>query len=195
MSKYLLLLLILSCSVLWGMQQRQEIADLAVQLAGMIDIEQPLFLELRTGEWTNSLESALRSELLLRGADLRESRSVHSSVLFIEGQAEGDEALSVRLHELGLTAASLVQINLEIGWITVERKSLLSYKTERRPVYNFTLKQISLPSARLTAIRTLAYERRSNQVAEYGSSRLRWFEPIMASLGLASMIFLLWTTE
>lgn len=168
---------------------------MAVQLAGLIDIGQPLFLELRTGEWTSSLETALRSELLLRGADLRESTTAHSSVFFLEEHEGIQASLITRLQSYGLETASLVQINMEIGWETVEHKGFLSYRRERHPVYNFTVKQISLPDARLTMIRSLVFQRSSDRSAEFLSSRLRWFEPVVASLGLASMVFLLWTTE
>ncbi len=195
MKHYLLLAVLLLCVSLSGMQQRQEIEALAVQLAGLIDIGQPLFLELRTGEWTSSLETALRSELLLRGADLRESTTAHSSVFFLEEQEGIQASLITRLQSYGLETASLVQINMEIGWETVEHKGFLSYRRERHPVYNFTVKQISLPDARLTMIRSLVFQRSSDRSAEFLSSRLRWFEPVVASLGLASMVFLLWTTE
>lgn len=195
MKHYLLLAVLLLVVSLHGVQQRQEIEALAVQLAGLIDLGQPLFLELRTGEWTGSLGTALRSELLLRGADLRESTTAHSSVFFLEEQDDIHASLTGRLESYGLESASLVQINLEIVWETVEHKGFLSYRRERRPVYNFTVKQISLPDARLTMIRSLAFERSSDRAGEYLGNRLRWFEPVVASLGLASMIFLLWTTE
>ncbi|HOH47204.1 MAG TPA: hypothetical protein PLX59_05135 [Candidatus Cloacimonadota bacterium] len=195
MKKFLLLAVVLLAVSLQGMQQRQEIEGLAVQLAGLIEIGQPLFLELRAGEWTSSLEAALRSELLLRGADLRENTDAHSSVFFLEEQEGLQASLVSRLESYGLDSASLVQVNMEIGWETVEHKGFLSYRRERHPVYNFTVKQISLPEARLTMIRSLVFQRSSDRTGELLGSRLRWFEPVVASLGLASIVYLLWTTQ
>jgi hypothetical protein len=42
-------------------------------------------------------------------------------------------------------------------------------------------------------IQALSFERTGTAVES--SSRLRWYEPVFASLALASMIYLLWTTE
>ena len=194
MKKYLLFVLALMLVRLPAMQQRQQLAVVAADLAALVELEEPIFLELRTGEWTTALDAALRQELLSRGADIRESGVSHSPVS-VYTHTQDETSTAARLTALGLEQARLVQVTMDIVWLTVEHKSFLSYRQERKPVYNFTLRQISLPGGRLERIDSLSREIQSSVVGDRGSTRLRWFEPILASLALASMVFLLWNTE
>lgn len=194
MQRYLLLLILVLIMPVYGLQQRQDATELAESLANLINIEEPIFLELRTGEWTSSLDVSLREALLTRGADLRENTgSLHSPVYLTDPDDQEAADTQSLLEQYNLETASLVSITMDIGWLTVEHKGFLSYRQERKPVYNFTIKQIELPSNRLMLIQTISFERTGTAVES--SSRLRWYEPVFASLALASMIYLLWTTE
>ena len=191
----LLIILLGSCLALSARGQSLEAIQIADSLAARISTSEPLFLELRTGEWTPSLQIALRRALLARGADLRELESEFVAEQDSSGGAALTPGADYPLSKLGLSSALLVQIDMDYGWQTIERKSFLSYKQERHQVYNFGIKQIKLPDHKLQAISVYVHEKKDPGSTQTQISRLRWFEPVFASLALGSIIYLLWTTE
>lgn len=195
MRRLIPLLLLLSVLPLWANQREVEIRSLAAEIAALIDTEQPILLELRAGEWSLSLEAALRRELLAKGADLREKLESHSPA-FYSTDPNGESTGQYILQSYGLQSALLVQISMDIGWQTVEHRRFLSYRQERKPLYNFSIKQILLPEAKLLELDSLSRSLGGQTDTDAsGSNKLLWFEPIVAVLGITSIIYLLWTTE
>lgn len=192
-----MLLILLSWSVFASAKnQSLEASQIADSLAARISVSEPIILELRTGEWTPALQTALRKALLNRGADIREIRGEFPS----PAPADSMDAFPMlgdgySVEQLGLDSALLVQVDMDYGWQTIERKTFFSYTQERHQVYNFGIKQIRLPAYKLQAISVYVHERKNQGSSETKISHLKWFEPVFASLALASIIHLLWTTE
>lgn len=197
MPRTVLILIILLCWSLGAAARNQslEAGQIADSLSARISVSEPLILELRTGEWTPALQTALRKALLARGADIREMRGDFEAQPDSLPDPTVQPGAGYPLAQLGLSSALLVQVDMDYGWQTVERKTFLSYKQERHQVYNFGIKQIRLPDYKLQAISVYVHERKDSGSAETTFSRLKWFEPVFASLALASVIYLLWTTE
>ena len=196
LQRVLVLIILLSWSLgLAAKNQSLEAAQIADSLAARISVSEPLILELRTGEWTPVLQTALRKALLARGADIREMQGEYLAEPDTLSDPAVQPGAEYPLAQLGLSSALLVQVDMDYGWQTVERKSFLSYKQERHQVYNFGVKQIRLPDYKLQAISVYVHERKEPGSSETTFSRLKWFEPVFASLALASVIYLLWTTE
>lgn len=196
MPRYLVLIVLLLWSITAAAKyQSIEAAQIADSLAARISTSEPVILELRTGEWTPALQTALRKALLLRGADIRELGSDFPTVSDSLGDDPAEPGSDYQLHELGLSSAVLVQVDMDYGWQTIERKTFLSYRQERRQVYNFGIKQIRLPDHKLQAISVYVHERKDPGATDSLISRMKWFEPVFASMALASIIYLLWTTK
>lgn len=162
------------------------------RIVELLDISQPLFLEIQAGDLTSDLDFRIRQQLLKMGADLRES------LPGLESEAAGADAdsLSVpRLDYYALKRANLVQVTMELGGTTIERKSFLSYSSERFPLYNFQVRQIALPRYQLTRIDSLGFVDQTRKTEGPTLTSIKWFEPVLASTVLASIIYLLWTTE
>ncbi|MDZ4121015.1 MAG: hypothetical protein U1C33_01245 [Candidatus Cloacimonadaceae bacterium] len=172
-----------------GFQARQ----ISLELIKSIEYSKPIILEVRAGEFTNQLEGELSQILLSLGADIREpqTRYVHT---IIDPSLDAAED-KYNLTGFGLESAHLVRISMDITWQMVEEKRFLSYRTSRVPVYSFDVKTIELPENRLKTISTYEIAGAASARNEYGSFRLRWFEPIFASAALGSLLYLLWTTE
>mgnify|MGYP006967020225 CR=1 FL=1 len=99
------------------------------------------------------------------------------------------------LLDYGVDSANLVQIDMNIKWQTTEQKGFFFYRSERKPVYSFSIKQIRLPMHKLISISTYDYSQSSARDNTMPSTRLRWFEPLFATAAVASLVFLLWTIE
>jgi len=160
------------------------------QIVELIDVSRPLILNIQAGDLTPRLDFLIRGLLLSKGADLREADPL-SGLAF--SAAEEDSLAD--LAPYALQSLNLVSIGLELGGTTVEHKNFLSYRSERFPLYTFQVKQISLPGYKLLRIDELSFTDRELVSSGTSISSLKWFEPVLATTALASLIFLLWTIE
>jgi len=172
-----------------------EISALGEAIVKQISTGEPLILDIRAGEWSQALANEIKRQLLLRGADIREAGlGQHSPALtFTEEDSLGLEEYNLEL--LKLKTALLVWVEMELRWQTVERKSFLSYSSQRKPLYVFNIKQIFLPSRQLRQVGSVSRELNANEHSRETMSGIKWFEPMLATAALASIIYLLWTTE
>ncbi|MDP3113747.1 MAG: hypothetical protein Q8M98_03125 [Candidatus Cloacimonadaceae bacterium] len=192
---FLILLATFFCANANARLSHVELGDLSIELAARMDLREPMFLEVRAGEWSSALETNIRRILLEKGADVRESgANIHLPAL-TSTTDRPEEQQSIDLKPFYLSSASLVQVQMELQWQTVERKNFLSYRNERKPLYVFNIRQISLPSFRLQKISTYSIRPKFSPESEYSVSGIKWFEPMLATAALASIIYLLWTTE
>ncbi len=183
------ILLFAHATMAWAEQQDSEVELIAAQIAELIPTTDAIFLDLRCGEWTPALSQELNRILLENGADIRQIRSYP---IFAE---TNEDERGVRLDDYALDQARLVRVNMNIRWQTQERKSFFSYRTEQMVVYDFELRQLLLPEHRLIKIDTIKHTVPSSQDGSISAPRLRWFEPLIASTAIASIVFLLWTLE
>jgi hypothetical protein len=193
MLKYLLPVCIFLClSVpVWGLQAAHEAETIAAAIAEEIQTGEPIFLDLRTGEWTASLTQNLSKILLAREADLRDNpNSLQNPEFAMEITEEGYK--QINLKDYGINAAVLVQVNLNVKWQERIEKNFFSYRSTRHPIYSFETKQIHLPEQRLIKISAYDFSRTDSPEKEVSRLRLRWFEPLVATTAIGSMIFLLW---
>ncbi|MCD8480449.1 MAG: hypothetical protein LRZ88_09650 [Candidatus Cloacimonetes bacterium] len=188
--KRILVVLLLFCALFaWAEQQQKESDDIANSIAEFIDTDLPVLLDIRCGEWTPALSQSLSRLLLAKGTDIRE---LGSAAHFDE---HSQTPLSATLAEYGLSGANLVQVELILKWQMIEHKSFFSYRTERKPIYSFVVKQLKLPEHQLTKVNTHDFSPAESRESSISAPRLRWFEPLIAGSALASIIFLLWTIE
>lgn len=153
------------------------------RIVDLIDVSQPLILDIQAGDLTPRLEFLIHGMLLSKGADLRDSG--HAAFL------ENPEDLAPFM----LQSVNLVKVELDLGDTTVEHKNFLSYRSERVPFYKFRVRQIRLPGNKLLSIDELSFTDGSPKSNGPLLSNLKWFEPILASTALATLIYLLWTIE
>ncbi len=185
----LTVLLLAHAALAWAEQPIDDLEKIAQDIADAIAVDQPLFLDLRCGEFSPALSRNLSQLLLEREADIRQS-SAHSFYTEFDPESE-----SISLEEYGLQQALLVQVQMNIKWITKEHKSFLSYRTERNPVHSFEVKQVQLPGRQLIDIDSFEYVQPNSAESTLSAPQLRWFEPLIATTAVASIIFLLWTIE
>ena len=183
------MLLLAHATMVWAEQPDEELGAVARDIADAIALDQALFLDLRCGEFSPALSKNLSQLLLERGADIRQS-SAHSFYTEFDPESE-----SISLDEYGLQQALLVQVQLNIKWVTKEHKSFLSYRTERKAVHSFEVKQVQLPGRQLIDIDSFEYMQPDSAENTVSAPHLRWFEPLIATTAIASIIFLLWTME
>lgn len=189
MRKFLFLLLALTCFHLWA-GERYPAADpesVSAAIADLIDIGDPVFLEIQAGDLSSDLDFRLRQLLLAKGADLREPRGVDLS--------DSDALAGSVLASLALRSARLVTVSLELGGTTVESRSFLSFRSERLPLYTFQVKQLLLPDQRLERVDSLSFIGRAEPNNSPAVNQARWLEPVIAATALASIVYLLWTIE
>lgn len=182
---FLVWILLSVFSLLGAMQIAQEADSIAAEISSRIQTSEPLFLSVNAGEWTPFLQNSLSEKLLARGLDLRVP-------IGISPDATLDPADSLDLSSYQLSTALLVQIGLNLKWEQHTQKSFFSYHNERRPVYSFEIKQLKLPEQRLISISEYDFIRDHAPETEVSRLRFRWFEPLVASAAIASMIILLW---
>jgi hypothetical protein len=191
MARIVLLSLLLAC--LWHTLAARPAAEAelaAAQIAPLIETDLPLLLEVRAGDLSSGLEFSLRKLLLEQGADLREYGTGDLA-------AAGD-SLDPLLPDplaLALKNALLVDIGMDLEWETVETRNFLSYHSERKPIYSFEVRQILLPGNQLKKIDKVNIPAQTNSIESQRVRNLKWFEPVLATTALASIIYLLWTTE
>lgn len=178
-----------------------EVDKVSAEIAALIDTDLPIFLEVRAGEWTSALTNGIKRLLLQKGADVRERRvqdhlpaaSIEDESLISSAQ-EPDPDL-IDLAPYLLKSASLVLVELDLQWEVVEHKGFLSYRSERKPLYAFNVKQVLLPQQKLQKVSTYKHHPVIEPSSAYSSTGIRWFEPMLVTAALASIIYLLWTTE
>ncbi len=173
----------------WAEKLHEDAEQIAIHIADQLHSDLPVFLDIRCGEWTPALSQSLRDILLQRSFDLREAKS---RALFDPDNTSMENGT---LNEYGISSAILVSVELNLKWQVVERKSFLSYRSERIPVHSFITKQIQLPEYRLLNIDHYDFVQQDSKDGSISSPRLKWFEPIIVSTAVASFIFFLWTFE
>lgn len=169
-------------------------------VSGLLDslkIDTPVILDIRCGEWTPALERDIRLNLLSKGIDVRESNInllTDNSENLSRDTAEQDSG-SKLLEVLKLPKAELLELTMEQTIETGEKRNFISYARFNAPVYRFELRQVSLPDQRLLALKE--YKVTGKQEIENPGSLLamKWYEPIIASAILGSLVMMLWTLK
>jgi len=191
MNKYwLLVCFLLLISELLSFQDPITLGQIISEIATEIQIGQPIFLDINCGEWNPVLTQKLSAELLEKGADLRYNLSdTKIAQAYTEDEKVPDFSIP------GLEKALLVQINLNIVWQETVKSSFFSYRTERYPVHIFEIRQIQLPAQQILKISTYSLPLPNPDSSGTGSLHFRWFEPLVASAAIGSLIFLLWNFD
>ncbi len=162
------------------------------RIVELIDVSHPLILDIQAGDLTPRLDFLIRGLLLAQGADLRETDPRDGLAWAVSA---GDSLTAANLGPFAAQNLTLVSVGLDLGGTTVESKSFLSYRSERYPLYTFLVKQIRLPGYKLLSIGELSFTDRERKTSGPSLSSLKWFEPVLASTALASLIYLLWAIE
>lgn len=171
-----------------------------VIVSGLLDalvITNPVVLDIRCGEWTTSLDREIRLNLLKRGIEIRE---INIGLLSDESGSlskaadEIDSGIKL-LETLKLQRADLLELSMEQTIETGEKRSIFSYARYNAPVYRFELKQVTLPEQRLVELKE--YKLTGKPEIENPGSLLamKWYEPIIASAILGSLVLMLWTLK
>lgn len=174
-----------------AVQASHEAETIASAIASEIQTGQPVFLDIRCGDWTPSVTQHLTNSLLNKNIDVRTELSSDYTQTPDTQELES----SIKLSDYGLSSALLVQVNLNIKWEDVVQRKFFSYNSERRPVYSFETRQILLPAMQISKISTYDFSRPNASDSQDSRLRFRWFEPLVASAAIASMIFLLWNFD
>jgi hypothetical protein len=189
MPKFLVLLLAITCCHLIA-ESRYPSAEpdtISTQISELIDISSPLLLDIQAGDLSTQLDYLIRHKLLLKGADIRE---------LPEGEDILPDSLGVgEPVNFALQRSRLVRITLDLGSTVIERKSFLSYHSDRYPLYTFQIRQIALPDNRLLQIDSLSFTDTQSKPESRATGDVKWFEPVIASAVVVSLVYLLWTTE
>lgn len=165
---------------------------ISARIVALIDISQPVYLEVQAGDLTSTLDFKIRQLLIQKGADLRELNLQSWEA----GLNPAEDSLNTPVPDISAPlTGQLVKISMELDWTTLEHRSFFSYRSERRPLYSFQIKQISLPLHRLQTIDNLSFVVPSIPSQGQSPANLRWFEPVLAITALGSLIYLLWNTE
>jgi hypothetical protein len=194
MKKWLVLLMAFLCVGL-AAETHYASADPDLMSAGLtelIDISGPIFLDIQAGDLTPTLDLKIRGLLLDKGADLRETDAAGGEAYFYR---EADSTGVKGLAPYALRSANLVSITLDLGSTTVESKGFLTYRSERHPLYTFQVKQIEVPGYRLKKVDELSFVDMGHKDRGQTVTNIKWFEPVLMCTALASLIYLLWTTE
>jgi hypothetical protein len=167
---------------------------ISTELVKHIDLDEPIFLDIRAGEWTSLMENEIRTQLLAKDADIREQLpELHSPTS--DSESVDIAQTKAILENYQTDTAFLYQISLDIEWRVIEHKKIFAYRIQRAPTYSFTIKKILLPENRLLALDTYKYSGNAPEALNSSEIRLKWFDPIIASLAIGSLIYLLWTIE
>lgn len=191
MARLIILLLLASCVPLIAVEDH-PVADpdlISARIVDLVDAGEPILLDVQAGDLTSELDYKVRQLLLEKGADLRE---IDPAVMdgFVTTERDTCENSS---HFL--VSANLVRISMELGGVTIEEKGFLTYHSERYPLYTFQIRQIALPAHSLRKIDSLSFVDKDPNAKSQPLTTIKWFEPVLASTALASIIYLLWTTE
>jgi hypothetical protein len=186
-----LLLLLLCCVPLCAVADHPEAEPglISAQIVDLIDTADPVLLDIQAGDLTSEIDYKVRQLLLEKGADLREMDATAMEGLV----SPNGETADINSHLLA--AANLVKISMELGGVTIEQKGFLTYRSQRYPLYTFQIRQIAIPGYSLRKIDSLSFVDRNLKAESQPMTTIKWFEPVLASTALASIIYLLWTTE
>lgn len=198
----IMLTLSITALPLWSqttLQPDQNAPAILAELTDSLLFSNPVILDVRCGEWTPALERELRRILLSRQIDIREPQLglLEDTNKLIPLAMESDFGVNadILLKMLNLTSADLLELTLEQSVETGEKRNFISYSRYRMPVYHFVLKQVSLPEQKLTALKE--YRLNGEPEVENPGSLLamKWYEPLVASAILGSLIYMLWTLK
>ncbi len=193
-SLWLALILILGINLLFSLTSAKEVFEVSKRIVEQIDTGDPVIIEIRAGQYSRALADEVKSQLLKKGADLREAQTDYYS----PASDSLDEATYIpakALAQLGIKKARLILVEMELDWKTVEKRGFLSYSSTRIPLYHFYVKQISLPSGQLLQLESFSREADTSTKNQNISKGITWFEPMLITTALASIIYLLWTTQ
>jgi hypothetical protein len=195
------LLFQLCCSVLSAatLNTEQKAPEIISALLDTMSFQIPVVPDVRCGEWTPALERELRKVLLQKQVDVREINFglVKDNSEIILPTTESDSIMdgSRLLQMLRLPKADYLELNLEQSTETSERCGIISYARYETPVYRFILKQIALPEQKLSALREYTVKGEPEQENPGSLLSMKWYEPLLASAILGSLIYLLWTIK
>jgi len=183
---FLVWVMFITATFLGAVQVSQEAATIAGALVDEIQTREPVILQVDAGEWTTPLEQELLSQLLAKGMDVRMSP--------VGSTPSEPDSLSnpLNLAAYGIDSALLLKIGLNLKWEEHSSTGFFSYHSQRVPVYSFTASQISLPGWRIVKQSSFDFHRPNLQQTETSGLRLKWFEPLIASAAIVSLVFLLW---
>ncbi|MBM4403701.1 MAG: hypothetical protein FJ042_04870 [Candidatus Cloacimonetes bacterium] len=192
----LLVALVLLADLGAQIQPDHVIEEVTEGLLPYIDTTLPVVIEITAGDWTIPLQTELRARLLELGTDIREvDESIQIPENLWDDQIPEQVLLLSKLSALGLSEVIVVQIRLDLQWQIREQRKFFSYKRERLPLYSFHIKCMQLPDFRLLRIGTYTVVGKSNPIDRTQQYRLKWFEPVIATVAIGSIIYLLWTIE
>lgn len=177
-----------------GRPTEPELAKLSASIVALIDTDKPIFLEVWAGDWSPGLSGEIQKQLLKRGDQIRLTKSgdqlpatsLLDSIIYQK---------DIDLESYDLQEAVLVKVDMELQWQTIEHRSFISYSSERKPMYVFTVRQIHLPDFRLEKVGSTHFQFSAEKSSTITSTGIKWFEPMLVTATLASIIYLLWTTE
>lgn len=193
-------------AVLTGTALKAEITDfeqstpaILADLCDSLEFTNPVFLDIRCGEWTPVLEREIRKKLLSRQVDLRELNIglIKDNNDFLPLAMETDWGVNgeMLLQMLQLSKADLLELSMEQSVEKGEKRRLFSYARYQTPVYRFVLKQIELPGQKLVSIKEYKLDGKP-EIENPGSLlAMKWYEPILASAILGSLVYMLWTLK
>lgn len=177
----------------------EKAPEVLAALTDSLDFYGPVILDIRCGEWTNALQRELRKILLQEKIDIRETDIMllkdNNDWLPIAMESDFGVNGKMLLQMLNLDKAYILEMDLEQSVETGEKRNFISYSRYSMPVYRFVLKQISLPEQQLLSIKE--YKLNGSPEVENPGSLLamKWYEPILASAVLGSLIYMLWTLK
>ncbi|MFO7659855.1 MAG: hypothetical protein R6V77_02980, partial [Candidatus Cloacimonadaceae bacterium] len=177
----------------------EKAPEVLAVLTDSLDFYSPVILDIRCGEWTNALQRELRKILLQEQIDVRETDIMllkdNNDWLPIAMESDFGVNGKMLLQMLNLDKAYILEMDLEQSVETGEKRNFISYSRYSMPVYRFVMKQISLPEQQLLSIQE--YKLNGTPEVENPGSLLamKWYEPILASAVLGSLIYMLWTLK
>jgi len=173
----------------------QKAPEVARALLDSLNLTAPVILDIRCREWTSTLEKEIRSQLLKRQADIREP--------LVADQMAGNNpdslaSLSLQtgtalLDALSLRQAVLLQVDMEQNLINKDKRRPFSYQRYRIPVYDFYLKQVLLPGQQLLNTRSYRISDPAEPEQPGSILSMKWYEPLVATAVVASLVIMLWT--
>lgn len=188
------LLLIISINMLCALSSGPAVREASRSIVQTIDTGEPIFIEIRAGQFSSVLANEVKKQLLEKGADLREAE-LDYSMTAQDSLEEYDFSQARALTQLGLKQARLILVEMELDWKTIEERGFLSYSSTRIPLYLFNIKQIALPSGQLLKLDSFSQEAETSTDNQKTAKGITWFEPMLITAALASIIYLLWTTQ
>lgn len=190
-------MIILPLMALDTANRENRIREVVTVLTDSLHLENPVLLDIRCGEWTPLLESEMRRQLIARQADIRETDIlwVRDYSAWLPLAMETDYGINGKmlLDMLGLENVDILELQLQQSVEMSERRNFYSYSRYNTPVYKFVLKQITLPEQQLVALQEIKLTGTPEQESPGSILAMKWYEPVIASALIGSLIYLLWT--